>query len=585
MSRPYPTLPPQRQLQKRCEIPIPNSIKKSVVTFNRREYWGWGANITERNCVPQDTIIEKPPPPPAQYVYTFAGNGNAGDDNGPGIIATLAFPEGVTVDTNNNVYVSDTANNKIRKVTPIGIVSTIAGNGYRGNVDSADPMFATFNNPTGIAIDSIGNIYVSDSGNNKIRKINPSGEVTTFAGSGTAGFTNGTGTGASFSFPTDINIDLSDNLYIADTQNHAIRICTSLGIVSTIAGDGYKGYIDGNSSNAEFSYPSSAISISGNVYIADTGNDCIRVIKNNVVSTLALTPSPGGLAYDLSTLVVTSQTENIIVRVSLAGKTELFAGQITAGLSDGITLSASFAFPTKIAYNNNFYYVSDMLNNAIRRISYNTNPTNYVLKTTDTSPFIIPNNSGGIMTYSLMGGGGGGDISSGFGGGGGGGSAFVTNTISGANAGLPLQFSVGKKGFRGTFFPYLAPNDGGDTFIIVPNDGTIYSYGGHAATSVSGGLSLSGGYGGGGGVPSGIGGGGTISSGKNGGLTIGGNGGGDPDSGKGGSGGGGGGGHGGGNGLVGSCNATFYGGGGGGAISSSVNSGEGGNGIIVLTLY
>lgn len=579
-------LPPERQKKKVCEVPIPNSIKKSVVTFNKREYWSWGANLTERNCVPQDTIVPKPPPPPPQYVFTFSGNGNAGFDNGPNAISTLAFPQGVAVDSNNVVYISDTANNSIRKVTPLGFTTTLAGNGFRGSTDNTNPLFATFNNPTGISVDSLGNVFVADSGNNKIRKIDSNGVVTTLAGSGASGFTDGTGTGATFSFPTDVQVDLCGNIYVADMNNHAIRLCTSLGVVTTLAGDGYKGYVDGSAGNSEFTFPTSAVSISGNVYVADTGNDAIRVIKGNVVSTLAYSLSPGGITYDSSTLVVTSETGNTVTRINLQdGRRDPFAGGPVAGLSDGLTLSASFAFPCRIAYNNSLYYVADMFNNAIRRIAYTKNPSNYVLKTSDTSPFIVRDNTAGIISYSILGAGGGGDVTNPSGGvvsgGGGGGSAFVTGIATGVGSGYPLQFNVGKKGYGANYFPYVYPTAGGDSFVIFPTEGTIVSKGGigyNLCLDASAGF---GAYGGGGGVPNGSGGIGTISSGKNG-STIGGNGGGDPDSGKGGIGGGGGG-HGGGMGSANMCNATFYGAGGGGTAIGS--GGNGGDGLIVLTLY
>lgn len=155
-------------------------------------------------------------------VSTFVGAGVAGFLDGTGVDARFHFPSSICIDAANNLYVGDESNQRIRKVTPAGVVTTIAGTGAIGSNDGQGSL-ATFSTPRGICIDSDGNIFVSDAGNNLIRKINPSGYVSTYAGSGSAGADNGPANVASFNNPQGICIDNDNNLYIADSDNHQIR--------------------------------------------------------------------------------------------------------------------------------------------------------------------------------------------------------------------------------------------------------------------------------------------------------------------------------------------------------------------------
>ncbi len=210
---------------------------------------------------------------PGGVVTTLAGS-TAGYADGMGSAAKFYSPNGLTVDISGNVYVADTWNSKIRKITPAGLVSTIAGS-EEGFLDSIG-TFAMFQYPSDVVIDKANNIYVSDNGNERIRKITPSGEVTTFAGSGISGSADGTGVNATFSKPSGLGIDDNDNIYVADIFNHKIRKITNQGEVSTVAGT-TQGFLDGSVAVAQFYWPSDVDpDASGSLYITDNGNYRIR---------------------------------------------------------------------------------------------------------------------------------------------------------------------------------------------------------------------------------------------------------------------------------------------------------------------
>lgn len=179
------------------------------------------------------------------------------------------------MDRAGDVYVADTGTSRIRKVTPTGVVTALAGYA-QGNRDGIGTE-AWFNFPRGVAVDATGdNIYVADTGNHTIRKVTAAGEVTTLAGSGTAGDQNGTGTSASFNMPRSVTVDSSGNVYVADFLNHRIRKVTAAGVVSILAGSTL-GYQDG--ANASFNFPMGvALDGWGNLYVADSSNNRIRKI-------------------------------------------------------------------------------------------------------------------------------------------------------------------------------------------------------------------------------------------------------------------------------------------------------------------
>lgn len=190
-----------------------------------------------------------PPPPPAQSMLALlaGGPGGPGSQDGAGPVASFGEPTSVATDSAGNVYVADLPNAIIRKITPAGMVSTFAGTaGMYGSTDGTGPA-ARFSGPWGVATDSGGNVYVADAFNNNIRKITPAGVVTTLAGTaGMFGSTDGTGAAARFNNPRGVAVDTADNLYVADTDNHTIRKITPAGVVSTIVGrPGESGFVPG----------------------------------------------------------------------------------------------------------------------------------------------------------------------------------------------------------------------------------------------------------------------------------------------------------------------------------------------------
>jgi len=236
--------------------------------------------------------------PPAT-VSSLAGNFRAsGSTDGTGSDAYFDRPNGVAVNEDGSVYVADTFNHTIRKITPAGLVTTLAGSaGVPGSTDGAGSE-ARFNNPTRPTVDVDGNVYVTDYVNHTIRKITPAGVVTTLAGTaGATGSTDGTGSEARFNGPLGITIDVIGNLYVTEFGNHTIRKITPAGVVTTLAGSaGVPGSTDGTGSEARFNGPKGlSVDAESNVYVADFGNHTIRKITPaGVVTTLAGSPPIDG---------------------------------------------------------------------------------------------------------------------------------------------------------------------------------------------------------------------------------------------------------------------------------------------------
>jgi sugar lactone lactonase YvrE len=249
---------------------------------------------------------------PGRVVTTLAGQpGQGGSDDGPATSARFKYPTGVAVDAQANVWVADFGNHVVRRITPQGIVSTIAGvAGEAGNADGAGPA-ARFNQVHGVAIDTAGNTYAADFGNHTIRKISPDGTVNTLAGlAGSPGSNDGLGGAARFCAPYAVAVDGAANVYVADTSNQTIRKITSDGLVTTVAGlPGNAGSIDGPGPAARFAIPAGlTVDRAGNVYVADFGNYSIRKItpeavvstvtaksatRNETQTSAPLPPSPG----------------------------------------------------------------------------------------------------------------------------------------------------------------------------------------------------------------------------------------------------------------------------------------------------
>ena len=221
-------------------------------------------------------------------VTTIAGDGLPGMSNGSGRGTRFADPFGVVLDAAGNLYVADGGdNNSIRKIGLDGVSTTLAGavEGYAEGLGKA----ASFNTPSGLAMDAAGNLYVADTGNNAIRKVTPDGKVSTLAGDGLAGDQDGRGAAARFNGPIGVAVDDDGVVYVTDTYNDRIRRIAPNGDVTTIAGAGRSGKADGPAAQALFDLPTGlAVAANGDLYIADTGNHAIRKLdKNGVVTTVA----------------------------------------------------------------------------------------------------------------------------------------------------------------------------------------------------------------------------------------------------------------------------------------------------------
>ena len=325
-------------------------------------------------------------------VSTLAGQAlSYGFVDGTGTAARFCYPSGVAVDSSGNVYVADTDNNAIRKiVASTGAVSTLAG-GLQTAL-GADAISEGFARPSGVAVDGSGNVYVADTLNNMIRKVTSAGVVSTIAGqAGVAGSADGTGTAALFQGPQGLAIDPSgEALYIADTNNQTVRkMVLSSGEVSTIAGlAGTSGSADGTGSSALFNGPFGvAVDSSGNVYVADADNNTIRkVTSSGVVTTIAglagssggadgtggtaTFDSPSALTIDSSGKLYVADTGNFTIRVVVpsTGVVSTLAGVAgTSGSSDGLGSAALFFQPAGIAADNNGdLYIADTDNHTIR---------------------------------------------------------------------------------------------------------------------------------------------------------------------------------------------------------------------------
>ena len=345
-----------------------------------------------------------------QYVWSqyaagnYAGPGGGGSGDGAGSVARFYFPCGVALDSGGTLYVADSGNNTIRKLVFSGAnctVSTLAGTpGITGTANGTGGA-AQFNYPGGIAVDAGGNLYVADTGNHTIRKITSGGAVTTLAGaSNQIGSSDGTGAGALFNSPAGVAVDAGGNVYVADTGNHTIRKITSGGAVTTLAGSPNQiGASDGTGSGALFYAPGGVtVDASGNVFVADTMNHTIRKITSGgVVTTLAGTPYqygsqdgtgigaqfnfPGAISMDAGGNLYVADTFNTTIRkVTSSGVVTTLAGNSVpspstctspGGSSDGVGTAAGFNFPRGIAADSSGNcYVADTLNHSIRKESW-----------------------------------------------------------------------------------------------------------------------------------------------------------------------------------------------------------------------
>ncbi len=331
----------------------------------------------------------------AYVVSTFAGtSGLSGTANGTGTAASFNLPYRVAADSLGNLYVADTGNHVIRKITPAGAVTTFAGSPGQAGTADGNAATARFNSPAGIALDALDTLYVADAGNHTIRKITSAGVVTTIAGlAGTAGSADGSGTAARFSTPVDLAVDPVTNggstLLVADFGNHTIRRVTNTGAVTTLAGSaGQTGFADGTGSAARFNAPRGvAVDSSAVIYVADTDNHTLRRITSaGVVTTLAGFPgsagildgdsatarfsSPMDLAVDASgRLLITQIGGGAIRRRAADGTVTTVAGGITGG-ADGTSFAARFSTPFGVALKSDgTAFVADVNNHLVRQLT------------------------------------------------------------------------------------------------------------------------------------------------------------------------------------------------------------------------
>src|ERR1035438_593453 len=238
------------------------------------------------------------------YTYTtvagtFASPGYTGDF-ALATSAQLNYPWGVAVDTAGNVYIADSYNNVIRRVTASsGVITTVAGNGTQGySGDNVSALSTELNFPTGVAVDAAGNVYIADSYNNVIRRVTASsGVITTVAGNGTQGYSgdNVSALSTELNFPTGVAVDAAGNLYIADYFNYRIRKVSN-GVITTVAGTGVTGYggDNGQATSALLGGPEGvAVDSAGNLYIADALNYRIRKVSGGIITTVAGNGTPG----------------------------------------------------------------------------------------------------------------------------------------------------------------------------------------------------------------------------------------------------------------------------------------------------
>jgi trimeric autotransporter adhesin len=333
---------------------------------------------------------------PAGIISTVAGNGTDGF-NGDGRAATeaqLGYPIGVSVDSAGHLYIVDLSNHRIRKITA-GIISTVAGNGNRDDLgDGGLATAARLDFPSGMSVDSAGNLYAV-SGGYRIRKVTPAGKISTVAGNGTEGYSGdgGLATEAQLTGANDVAVDSAGNIYIADTYNHRIRKVTTEGIISTVAGNGTRGFSgDGGAATAaQLGHPYNvAVDSAGNIYIADNGNHRIRKVTAGIISTVAGNGTGGysgdggeataaqlsypyGMAVDSAgNLYIADCSNHRIRKVTPAGKISTVAGNGKQGYSgDGKAATvAQLNAPHYVAVDSaGNLYIADTYNHRIRKVT------------------------------------------------------------------------------------------------------------------------------------------------------------------------------------------------------------------------
>ncbi len=315
--------------------------------------------------------------PSGPKVSTLASCGSFNDGRDPQAIISFIGITSIALDASGNAYVAQ--NNLIKKITPSGEVSTFAGNGKAANVDGIGTV-ASFYSPVGVAVDATGNVYVADLSNNSIRKITPDGVVSTLAGSGKPGYADGLGKAASFNSPWGITVDAVGNVYVADNGNSLVRKITPAGMVSTIIN-----HTSGKAATFD-SIQGIAVDAAGNIY-ASTSYLISKITPSGIVSTFAGSDENSGLANGIGTaaffkgirgitidavgnLYAADGGNNLIRKITPQGVVSILAGSGAQGKTDGLATAASFNNPAGVAIDAlGNVYVADGLNNLVRKIT------------------------------------------------------------------------------------------------------------------------------------------------------------------------------------------------------------------------
>jgi sugar lactone lactonase YvrE len=337
---------------------------------------------------------------PAGVMTTVAGTGEAGFnmDNIPAANALLNFPRGVALDANGNLFIADRVNNRIRKVSPAGLITTIAGTGLAGYSGDGGPAAnAALNGPVAVAVSNGGEVFFSDFRNNRVRRVSIDGNISTFAGTGASGF-GGDGVaavGAQLNGPIGLAVDAGGNVYFSDQSNHRVRRVATDGTISTFAGTGVNGFSgdSGAASSASLSFPSGlTIDSQGRLYIADGNNDRIRRVSlSGTIATIAGSGIPGfsgdgglavtatlrnpaDVAIDSAGNLYIADVSNARVRkVSSAGVISSIAGNgLTGyGIGDGAAAtSATLSAPAAVAFDaTGNLYVADFYKHRVRKVT------------------------------------------------------------------------------------------------------------------------------------------------------------------------------------------------------------------------
>jgi len=330
-----------------------------------------------QRCDPMVSSISWTSFPSAGCLITVAGSGKPGHSDGPALTAALSDPRGLWLDAAGRLTFTDRGNHCIRTFFG-GQVTTIAGTGVAGSAEGP-ALSASFNHPTGLVVDSSGAIYVADSGNNKVRKI-ALGTVSTLAGTGTSGFLDGQAMTAKLTNPTDVALDAAGRVYVADLGNHRVRLIDG-GQVTTFAGQGASGCIDGFAHQATFGQVSGIALVGSKLFVADSTCHKIRVIDAGQVTTVAGSGTQGYLDATAAQAQFNEPNDVIVdglgkiyvseksnhVRTVESGQVKTLAGSGVMGFADGPALSAQLSTPWGLALGpSKLLYIADAANQRIR---------------------------------------------------------------------------------------------------------------------------------------------------------------------------------------------------------------------------